>query len=469
MRQTSLQQKVILGYTLISALALGLSLFTLVELRTVSQQLLSGEKVITMLNHILELRRFEKNFLLYHQQEDREQLSLYLEEIKRDVQLIPSLGRTLVEYDALLPRLDDDAAAKELRILGKSLVTAAEQSAVVARRQVHEALARHRQQLLLAMVVVAVVIVLAGRSVSHWIVQPLRRIEESMASVVDGRFETLRIHSGDREIQSLTQAFNTVLKELQRRQKHLLRSEKLAALGTLMSGVAHELNNPLSNISTSCQILLEERERLEPGFCAEMLGQIDEQTLRARNIVRSLLDFSRERSFESQPLALAGLIKEVIRFSQGVLPQHIQVHIDIPPALMIVGDRQRLQQLFINLLKNAVDAIPKAGEITIRARHGSADPSAPGRAVGLSRDRWVEIEMRDSGIGIRADQMSRIFDPFFSTKPVGQGSGLGLTVVHEVVEEHEGEIVVESVPGRGSCFTIRLPPNSSKLNQSHVS
>ncbi|MEO5332097.1 MAG: HAMP domain-containing histidine kinase [Magnetococcus sp. YQC-5] len=454
MRQTSLQHKVIVGYYIISTLALSLSLFTLVDLRMVSERLLAGEQVYLLLNNVLEMRRFEKNFFLYHLQEDKDQLLAYLDQVRKSEYTAPSLQQTLAAYADLAEHLEDDAAEKRLRILGKALVTAAEDRAAEERQQVHQALELHRLELFVAMIVVVVLIVVLGRSVSKRIVLPLRRIEESMVGVMDGRLESIHIHSNDREILSLTRAFNLVLQELQRRHTHLLRSEKLAALGTLLSGVAHELNNPLSNISSSCQILLEELASNDLDFYKEMLTQIDEQTRRTRDIVRSLLDFSRDRSFHKASLHLAPLIEEVVRFSKGNLREGVRVRVEIPKGLVLHGDRQRLQQAFINLLANAVDAISDAGEVLLRATIPQQFYPASGSRC---RPPWVEIVVQDTGKGIAAEHLSRIFDPFFTTKPVGKGSGLGLSVVFEVVEEHEGEIMVESQPGLGSRFVIRLP------------
>ena len=144
--------------------------------------------------------------------------------------------------------------------------------------------------------------IVIGQILSRMVVKPLKMLEESMGVIAEGKFERVSIDSHDREILSLANAFNTMLKELELRQRHLVQSEKLASLGTLLSGVAHELNNPLSNISSSCQILTEEIEDTDIAYKKELLSQIDEQTDRARNIVRSLLEFSREKVFKKELL-----------------------------------------------------------------------------------------------------------------------------------------------------------------------
>lgn len=475
MFQTSLRRKVMLGYALISTLALGLSLFTLVELRLLSQRLHAGEQIFTLLNDVLEMRRFEKNFFLYHQQEDLEQLREYVDRVtqtlQRDSPETPQTPHAIEQAQGWIrayaqlttPPAPDRPAAEldetRLRTLGKALVTFAEQLSADERFAIRQALERHRLLLLAAMVVVIGVIVLLGGSLSQRIVLPLRRIEESMKGVADGQFQQIHIPSMDREIVSLTSAFNLVLKELRQRQRHLLRSEKLASLGTLLSGVAHELNNPLSNISTSCQILAEELNHPDPRFQKELVTQIDEQTKRARDIVRTLLDLARDRAFQRAPVRLAATVEEAVRFSKGQIPARIQVLREVPETILILGDRRRLHQAFINLLKNAIDAIPEAGVVRIRVlRPDEETTEGSGPFAGCRCPApWCDIEVSDSGTGIDEAHLGRIFDPFFTTKPVGQGSGLGLAVVHEVIEEHEGCLTVESRPGEGSRFVIRLP------------
>ncbi|MEO5346671.1 MAG: HAMP domain-containing histidine kinase [Magnetococcus sp. YQC-9] len=477
MPPSSLRRKALYGYALISALALGLSLFTLFELRLLSLRLFTGEQFEKLLNDVLEMRRFEKNFLLYQQIGDQEQLLHYVERVRLDLERAASLGVVakpelrdasgwLDEYEQLTRPLTSNGSISpewdesRLRSLGKSLVTLADSQAESERQVLHQALERHRLLLLAAMVVVIGVILLLGATLSRRIVQPLRQIEEAMAGVAEGRFSQINIPSNDQEIISLTRAFNRVLGELRLRQKHLLRSEKLASLGTLLSGVAHELNNPLSNISTSSQILSEELDSADPDFRRELVEQIDQQTRRARDIVRSLLDLARDRAFERAPVPLAETIEEAIRFSKGNIPARIKVRREIPFEILVMGDRRRLHQAFINLIKNGVDAIADEGEVMIRVIHPLAvRPIDPESWFASCRCQppWCDVEVVDNGAGIAEADLARIFDPFFTTKPVGQGSGLGLAVVYEVIEEHEGCIAVESVLGKGTRFVVRLP------------
>ncbi|MBF0185296.1 MAG: HAMP domain-containing histidine kinase [Magnetococcales bacterium] len=482
MSHNSLQMKVVLGYYAISAIALCLSLFTLVELRLVERQVEAGSQISRLLNHVLEMRRFEKNWLLYRKIEDVSQILEHADLLQQGLNTptVDALvgSRHVEQAQALLTayttlfmqeiQSSPDNKANEgvenrMRALGKSLLSNTEEISERERLFIRSSLEQHRTLLLIALVVVLIVITLLGSILSRIVVTPLKQLEESMQAIADGNLTSLHLPSSDREIRSLTEAFNRMLQELELRHTHLLRSKKLAAMGTLLSGVAHELNNPLSNIFTSCQILQEEMQEQENRLCQEMVEQIDLQVQRARNIVRSLLDCARDRPFRQEAIPLFALINEVIRFNKGNIPPPIAIEVQIPVKLQVLGDRQRLQQLFINLLNNAVQAINERGRIQLTVRHPPADWTAVTddplyTACRNLRERpWLEIRLQDSGIGIAPEHIDRIFDPFFTTKPVGKGSGLGLAVVFEIVEEHEGAIVVTSTPGQGTLFRLALP------------
>jgi two-component system NtrC family sensor kinase len=180
--------------------------------------------------------------------------------------------------------------------------------------------------------------------------------------------------------------------------------------------------------------------------------------------VRSLLEFSRDREFRKEPLPLRPLVEETVRFLKGQIPAGVLVEVAVPAEITLLGDRQRLQQVFLNLVKNAVEAVPPgSGRVVVGARRvtaGSAlqsDAALVVHGAGLPVGDVIEIEVRDNGPGIPAEIRKKIFDPFFTTKDVGKGSGLGLFIAYEIIDEHDGSIAVESATGGGTAFTIRLP------------
>lgn len=490
----SLRRKITIGYLIIAILVVALSLFSFFELRLMEQRIAAGGRIGEFFDTALEIRRFEKNYFLYHQKTDLVENGAYVErglgllhdhatlfETLAGKSRIDQLENDLERYGRLMlaygsTRADDSAEplAVNIRRIGKDIITFAEELAGTERASLQAMLDRHRRLLIAAVIVVSLMVIGIGQLMTQRVGRPLKEMEESMEAVAAGRLTQLDMKAEDREIASLTQAFNHVLRELEVRQGQLVRSEKLAALGTMLSGVAHELNNPLSNIGTSTQILAEEvgagetapdgsPRNMETAYQKELIEQIDAETWRARHIVRSLLDYARDREFKREPIPLAALVEETLRLMRGRIAGQAIVNVAIPDGLEVPGDRQRLQQVLINLLSNALAALGDQGEIAIEARgvesHCECGKLVFGQCPGQVRS--VEITVRDNGQGIPADVLPRIFDPFFTTKEVGQGVGLGLFIVFEIIEEHGGCIAVDSEPGKGTTFRIRLPLEKS--------
>jgi len=219
-------------------------------------------------------------------------------------------------------------------------------------------------------------------------------------------------------------------------------SEKMASIGLLAAGVAHEVNTPLTGISSFTQMLLENARPDDPS--TQVLEKIERQTFRAAKIVNGLLNLARPAQVDSGPCDINAVINDVLsllehQFRNG----SIQVRKELDPAAPVVqGMEHKLQQVFLNLFLNARDAMPKGGWLTIVTRE--------------DRDGAV-VEIADTGSGIPAEQLSRIYDPFFTTKEIGKGTGLGLSITYGIVQEHGGTITCDSQIGQGTRFSIRLP------------
>ena len=476
----SLRRKITVGFSLIAVLVVALSLFSFFELRVMEQRIAAGGRIGEFFDTALEIRRFEKNYFLYRQQDDLAENGAYVErgldllknhsglfETLAGKERIEKLGNDLERYGQLMTAygrgVADETSATSIRRIGKDIITFAEELAGTERASLQAMLDRHRRLLIAAVIVVSLLVIGIGQLMTQRVGRPLKEMEESMEAVAAGRLTQLDMKAEDREIASLTQAFNHVLRELEVRQGQLVRSEKLAALGTMLSGVAHELNNPLSNIGTSTQILAEEVSSGETAYLQELIEQIDAETWRARHIVRALLDYARDRAFKHEPIRLAALVEETLRLMRGRIGEQAVVEVNIPGALEVSGDRQRLQQVLINLLSNALQALGEHGKIAIAAHPVTTQCECGtlvfGQCPGPAES--VEITVHDNGAGIPADVLPRIFDPFFTTKEVGQGVGLGLFIVFEIVEEHGGCIAVDSEPGQGTTFRIYLPAEKS--------
>jgi signal transduction histidine kinase len=243
-------------------------------------------------------------------------------------------------------------------------------------------------------------------------------------------------------------------RELRDTQAQLIQAEKMKSLGQLVAGVAHELNNPIGFVHANLQLLDEYIEKLIEGQRTEsdtqriqdaigkLLVRSREGTERVKKIVQDLRTFSRMDQAEIQVVDLHEELDRTLALMEPRFKNHIRVERDYGDLPRVRCNPGQLNQVFLNLLMNACDAIERDGSIEIRTR-----PTGEG----------VRLEFRDDGPGIPPEVQSRIFDPFFTTKPVGVGTGLGLSLSHGIIERHGGRISVSSAPGRGTTFVIELP------------
>ncbi|WP_044188491.1 sensor histidine kinase [Hyalangium minutum] len=256
--------------------------------------------------------------------------------------------------------------------------------------------------------------------------------------------------ASEREHQK-TAELNRALTELKGAQEHLIRVEKLAAVGQLAAGVGHELRNPLAAVRNAHAYLCKRLARPEPlandARVPQFLALMDRELNSCARIISDLLDFARERPVSLQPCPLRPLVEEAV----GVVPAREQVRVlnQVPEALPVpLLDRDQFRQVLINLVQNAVEAIPagRPGEVVVRADGGGAEP--------------LRVRVVDDGGGIPPDVLPRIFEPLFTTKK--EGTGLGLAIVATRVQRHGGTLQVSSEQGRGSEFVIQLPPAQAR-------
>ncbi len=236
---------------------------------------------------------------------------------------------------------------------------------------------------------------------------------------------------------------------LEQTQFQLMQSAKLATIGELAAFVAHEINNPLTSVLGYASLLMNETPPDDPKRTD--LEVIEKEALRARAIVRDLLGYARQTDSVMEQTHINEALESVLPLiRRRAESQNIAIDTKLDPAVpRIMGDVHQLKQVFINILNNAIDAMPKGGrvDITTREVRGRGNGSGP----------QVEIAFQDSGVGITADKLDRIFDPFFTTKEDGKGTGLGLPISKRIVDRHGGTIAVQSEPGQGTRFTVYLP------------
>ncbi|HWI82852.1 sensor histidine kinase [Ramlibacter sp.] len=307
---------------------------------------------------------------------------------------------------------------------------------------------------------------------------PLRDLEKGAKRLASGNFDSPIPVRGDDEFGSLARSTNAMMgavkkshedleqwvekleekvkertEELRLAEAEVARGEKLASIGQLAAGIAHELNNPLTGVLTFTTLL---RKKMPEGSAdAEDLDLVIRETKRCASIIRRLLDFAREKTPEKALVDVNQLIEDTVRFvERSAALQQIEIVTDLDPELPPLSvDADLIKQVLMNILVNAQQAIEGPGRITARSRllpaRRFAGAGAPSPAV--------QIEITDTGCGIPAANLQRIFDPFFTSKEVGKGTGLGLSVSYGIVRSHGGEIEVESTVGEGSTFRVLLP------------
>jgi len=338
-----------------------------------------------------------------------------------------------------------EKAQADLREQGKAMVDTSRRIKQVQRDDILRIVDNLKRQLLFS--TLALIFLGIGFSwvVGRRIIAALHLIEDATRRVATGHFQTIDLPPSRDETRDVVKALNRMIVELDKRQSQLLQEKKLASLGVLTSGIAHQLNNPLNNISTSCQILREEDIGKNDAFVAQMLDNIHHEVLRSRDIVKGLLEFSRENEFTMKPTRLADLVERCVGLVSAQLPADVDIARRVPDDLCAPLDAQRMQEVFLNLFLNAAQAIgDRPGTITVSAERED-------------QTQQVAIRVEDTGPGINPEHLGRIFDPFFTLKDVGKGTGLGLSVVFGIVKKHGGTIIAESEPGRGAAFIIRLP------------
>jgi signal transduction histidine kinase len=302
-----------------------------------------------------------------------------------------------------------------------------------------------------------------------WVLAPLRLLQRGVRHVARGSFDyKINLRSGD-EMQDLAEAFNDMTskismtysdleQQVQERSRQLVRSERLAGVGFLAAGVAHEINNPLASIAF-CAEALDHRlaQILEPAanpdhrVVGNYLKMIQEEAFRCKSITEKLLDFSRCTDIKRERIELAGLIQgvvEMIRHIGKYCGKTIMFH--PRDAVLAHVDSQEIKQVALNLIVNALESMDESGTLRIDVRY---------------HEGMAEMIFADNGCGMSSEMLENIFEPFYTRRRDGKGTGLGLSITHRIVSQHDGEIMAYSAgEGQGSTFTVRLPIHPAEID-----
>jgi two-component system NtrC family sensor kinase len=314
-----------------------------------------------------------------------------------------------------------------------------------------------------------VLIILVAVRLAKRISTPLKTLGDAANRIAEGEFNQEVKVEAPREIELLAASLNKMARDLEREKRELeewgatlekkveertneikrihsqlFRSEKLASLGKLAAGVAHEINNPLTGILTNSSLMLEDLDDKDPR--RDDVEVIVKETIRCREIVKRLLDFARQTKPQKKSTNINSLIDNIVLLVRNQASfRNIQINRELGSNLPeIMADTDQIQQVFVNLILNASEAMTNGGSLTISS--------------ALSEDGQVRIQFADTGPGIPDAIRERIFDPFFTTKE--NGTGLGLAISYGIVEQHGGSISLESAVGKGCTFTVCLPITS---------
>ncbi len=465
----SIRLRVALAFMLTFLLICAITIAAVVFISKLGTKQLFIEKASNYAFEIQQTRRFEKNYLLYG-------TDLYdafsfvnnaqnvLTAARQDFCAIigerayARMSGDLRHYHDLLEQLGElrtkaDARAvaqrgvvqSDLRHLGAELVSdsanAVDQERLIFHTWLHTSKIIAASTLVLILILEICIVTFITRQIFF----PFKRFQRYVRRIAAGDFSPVTpIRKFQDEFTDLDVAINRMLKEIQDRGSQLVESRKMAAIGTLTAGIAHELNNPLNNISLTTEALIDEFHQFSDEEKLNMLKDIFGQVERAGATVANLLDFShRDQSWFKLFSITDVLASTAAMLKNELLLGDITLNMTLADDLpQVRGHHQNVQQVFLNLFLNAIEAMPAGGELTVSTS---------------VEEGFVRIDISDTGVGIPEQLLDRIFDPFFTTKAVGKGTGLGLSVSFGIVAKHHGSISVKSQLGQGSTFTIRLP------------
>jgi signal transduction histidine kinase len=414
------------------------------------------------------MRLSEKNYFLYKDKQALVQIQSNIEKTMETIagvrdDITRAIGETdlkalvshLYAYAAVVQeaRTGSPADAQleaRLRTEGKGLKEYSDSITHLERKRVNDIILSSKRILIFSFWVILASALFIGHFISQKILRSLREIEKLTKSISEGNFNRIEGFQSNDELGAVITAINSMSEELGLREEELIQSKKLASLGILTAGVAHELTNPLNNISMIAQTYAELYRNLGEKDRIEFMQKVEGETERIRQIVKNLLDFSKPKDARPVEADINAVIQKTLTLVQNMIDvSNIETTVHLSDGLPHVFiDEHQMQQVLVNLVTNAVQATAAGGRIVISSRPGKNNGS-------------VEIGVADTGKGIPPEFLPHIFDPFFSTKG-DAGTGLGLSVSYGIIKNHHGEIRVESKVGVGTTFTIELPQYSSQ-------
>jgi two-component system, NtrC family, sensor kinase len=413
---------------------------------------------------LLQMRISEKNYFLYKDNSDLPLIRMDLinssqaiNEAKQDI--IRAIGEknfnrlqsSLKQYEQQVAKLEssDESYSKDLEVplreAGRQLREHSASIVRIERETVNKMIAGSRRALFFFFGIVLIVAIYANYLFFAKMFRSLRKIEKTANAISAGNFNKIDEKLSNDELGTVMKAINSMCEELGTRHELLIQSRKLVSLGVLTAGVAHELGNPLNNISMVAQNFIELFAHLPDEDKLEYMTIVLQESERIRKIVQDLLDFSKPKESDFKRVDMNALVRHCLKLVQNMfdvtcIKSSLELEENLPSVYI---DENKIEEVLVNLMTNAVHAMSCGGNICIRTRQDE-----PGD--------YIVIEVQDSGEGIAPEFLSQIFDPFFSTKGT-EGTGLGLSISYSIIKTHKGKIDVRSRLGEGTTFEIKLP------------
>jgi two-component system NtrC family sensor kinase len=438
-----IETKIILSNVFNVALILLIGVFAFQDLNLVLTKLRFVEIADDLNASFLEMRLSEKNFYLYKDEsalrDIREKIAgtiMSIDNVQEDI--VRAIGtRNLDMLRTYLRRYSE--------VVDEVSATHSRSVELEKRLRVNKIILGSKNILFYSFAVFFLLAIIVSHFISQKILRSLREIERLAGSISGGNFEKIEGIKSTDELGSVIAAINSMSEELKTREEQLIQSKKLASLGVLTAGVAHELTNPVNNISMIAQTYADVYDSLGRDDRIGFMQIIEEETERIKDIIKNLLDFSKPKEAILSRADINAVIRKTVSLVQNMLnvsniDATLSLAEGLPPVFI---DGHQMQQVLVNLVVNAIQAMQPGGKLSIATRPGRMEDT-------------IEIAVTDTGKGIPPEFLSHIFDPFFSTKGVG-GTGLGLSVSYGIIKNHKGNITVESTPRKGTTFTIELP------------
>ncbi len=459
----SLKAKLLYSFAILFAITAFSSVTAIYSISEVEEKMELVEKLDALTMKILLIRQKEKNFLLYNNIKELIEAKEDLLEIRKKIsKLAPNAAEffrhipgRIRRYQAVMDKFiqhkikkgTEQSLKMTLRNRGHDLMEAMLQNSRSLKNQVDAKVTLYKELSILLLWIALPIGLLFCIFLADWILEPLGYVRKKAGEIMSGKLKAIPIEPVANkcvECDKLIRSINLMLDTIECKKEQLVQSEKLAAIGKVTAGIAHEINNPLNNINLTAEVLLEDMNEMSQEEKEELLRDILVQVERARDIVHHLLSFSRKKTTLKEVVDLAEIVETTLNFLRNELKisnTKLKTWIERGGAI-VLGNRNQLQQVLVNIILNAVQAMGRGGELEIKL---DTDP----------KNKQAVLTIRDNGPGMPKEVLQHVLEPFYTTKK--DGTGLGLSVSYGIIKDHDGDIDIETQRGKGTTMRIVLP------------